>query len=168
MARTSPRIFVVQEHDATSHHYDFRLEIDGVLKSWSIPKGPSLDPAVRRLAIMTEDHAMEYADFEGVLPEGSYGAGPVIVWDRGVFENRTERDGRTIPAGRACRDGHLVFVLQGVKLVGTFSLFRTRVDRGKQMWLLQRRRDAAPTPTTDWSEASVLTGRTIEDVRAEG
>jgi DNA ligase D-like protein (predicted 3'-phosphoesterase) len=99
--RRAEPLFVTQKHDATTLHYDFRLEVDGVLKSWAIPKGPSTNPRDKRLAMPTEDHPMEYADFEGVIPEGEYGAGAVLVWDTGSWRNLTERDGKQVSAGRA-------------------------------------------------------------------
>src|SRR5438132_4733421 len=113
--------FVIQKHDATSLHYDFRLEVDGVLKSWAVPKGPSTDPRDKRLAMPTEDHPLEYADFEGVIPEGEYGAGPVIVWDAGTYRNLTERDGREIPMAEGLRRGHVKVWLDGRKLRGAYS-----------------------------------------------
>src|SRR5437773_6808326 len=117
--------FVVQKHDATNLHYDFRLEAGGVLKSWAVPKGPSARPKDKRLAMPTEDHPIEYADFEGVIPEGLYGAGPVIVWDTGTYRNLTERDGEEVPVDRAVDDGHVAVWLEGHKLTGPFALTRT-------------------------------------------
>src|SRR5260370_38311968 len=128
--------FVVQKHDATRLHYDFRLEIGGVLKSWAVPKGPSLDPADKRLAVQTEDHPLEYLDFEGVIPEGNYGAGPVMVWDIGTFEAEGG-----IAAGQQLERGELKFVLQGQKLRGGFVLVKLRRSEKANEWLLIKHRD---------------------------
>src|SRR5919109_3820024 len=131
--------FVVQKHDATRLHYDFRLETNsGVLKSWAVPKGISLDPAVKRLAIPTEDHPLDYIDFEGVIPEDNYGAGPVIVWDTGTYRNLTERDGKEVPVGQAIDEGHVSFWLEGSKLHGGYALTRTGKG-GRPRWLLVKR-----------------------------
>jgi DNA ligase D-like protein (predicted 3'-phosphoesterase) len=162
-------MFVVQKHHASSLHYDFRLEAEGVLKSWAVPKGPSTDPRERRLAMPVEDHQIAYGDFEGVIPEGEYGAGPVIVWDTGTYRNTTERDGSPVPIERALHDGHATVWLEGEKLVGGYSLRRMGGGRG---WLLVKRRDehadARRNPVSSRPE-SVKTGRTIEEVgEAEG
>jgi DNA ligase D-like protein (predicted 3'-phosphoesterase) len=117
------RIFVIQEHHATHLHYDLRLEIGGVLKSWAIPKGPPEDFGIRRLAIQTEDHPIEYADFEGEIPAGMYGAGKVIIWDRGEFILEEETDKK------------LVFQLKGKRLIGKYALIKIML-RGKESWLL--------------------------------
>jgi bifunctional non-homologous end joining protein LigD len=129
--------FVVQKHAASRLHYDFRLELDGVLKSWAIPKGPSLVPGDRRLAAQTEDHPLEYFDFEGVIPKGEYGGGTVLVWDQGTWESVGD-------ARRGLEKGELTFRLDGRKLRGRFHLVRLRAraaDRGKSTWLLLKGRD---------------------------
>jgi DNA ligase D-like protein (predicted 3'-phosphoesterase) len=164
--RSAQPIFVVQKHDATRLHYDFRLEVDGVLVSWAVPKGPSTDPRVKRLAIRTEDHPLEYADFEGVIPEGEYGAGPVIIWDRGTYRNLTKRNGQEVPMADALAVGHIAVWLEGRKLVGGYAL--TRIDRGRrESWLLVKKADEAADPSRDpvaTQPKSVVSGRTIEDL----
>ena len=128
--------FVVHEHKATRLHYDFRLEMGGVLKSWAIPKGPSLNPADKRLAVMVEDHPVEYIDFEGIIPEGSYGAGIVVVWDHGTYEASDPGD----PEAQL-RSGKFAFRLNGKKLKGGFGLARlARGETGKE-WLLMKKKD---------------------------
>ena len=158
--------FVIQEHQASTHHFDFRLEVDGVLRSWAVPKGPSTDPREKRLAMPVEDHPLEYADFEGVIPEGEYGAGAVIVWDRGSYDNLTEADGKPKRVAEALRDGHLLIELHGAKLKGGYAL--QRVSSGKdERWLLIKTKDAAadarrrPMST---QPKSVLSGRTVDDL----
>jgi DNA ligase D-like protein (predicted 3'-phosphoesterase) len=158
-------VFVVQKHDASRLHYDFRLEVDGVLKSWAIPKGPSMNTRDKRLAVPTEDHPLEYRNFEGIIPEGQYGAGRVIVWDTGTFRNVTKRDGQPVPLDQAIENGQLAIWLEGKKLKGGFALTRIR-DGKKPVWLLVKKRDAyanAGDPATE-QPASVLTGRTIEEL----
>ena len=161
-------IFVVQEHAASTHHFDLRLEIDGVLKSWAVPKGPSTDPREKRLAVATEDHPLDYADFEGVIPEDEYGGGTVLVWDAGRFRNlKRDDDGDAVPLSRALDAGHLVVSLGGRKLQGGYSLKRFRDD---DQWLLVKTDDEAadarrnPVST---QPRSVLTGRDLDEVRAE-
>lgn len=165
VARTkSGRSFVVQKHDARRLHYDFRLEHDGVLWSWAVPKGPSLVPGEKRLAVQTEDHPIDYRDFEGTIPDGQYGGGPVIVWDRGTWTPVGDAD-----AGM--KKGHLQFELHGEKLGGRFDLIRTRQQGGKPSWLLLKRSDAWATEAggpsiVDARPESILTGRTIDDIVA--
>jgi bifunctional non-homologous end joining protein LigD len=161
------RIFVVQKHDASRLHYDFRLAINGVLVSWAVPKGPSMNPADKRLAIRTEDHPLEYADFEGVIPEGQYGAGPVMVWDEGIYEPEAE-----IPPDEQLARGKIDVVLQGEKLRGGFSLIQTgRRSAGpseRKRWLLIKHRDEYADPSWDIDspelDRSVLTGRTLREI----
>ncbi|MGH7570564.1 MAG: DNA polymerase ligase N-terminal domain-containing protein [Gemmatimonadota bacterium] len=163
------RRFVIQKHDASSLHYDFRLEADGVLKSWAVPKGPSTDPRDKRLAMPTEDHPLGYRDFEGVIPEGEYGAGAVIVWDRGTYRNLTDEDGEETPVADAIDGGHLKIWLDGEKLRGGFAL--TRIGKAKdERWLLVKmdddEADARRNPVGTEPQ-SVLTGRTVEEVAEE-
>jgi DNA ligase D-like protein (predicted 3'-phosphoesterase) len=158
--------FVIQKHDATSLHYDFRLEVDGVLKSWAVPKGPSMNPSDKRLAMLVEDHPLDYGDFEGVIPSGQYGAGAVIVWDRGTYENVTKRKGVEVPMGEALENGHATVWLEGEKIRGGYAL--TRVAKGqKERWLLVKKRDDAAdarrNPVSTQPD-SVLSGRSIEDM----
>src|SRR5687768_11522662 len=171
-ARGSGR-FVVQRHRATRLHYDFRLEMDGVLASWAIPKGPTLDPAVRRMAVHVEDHPIEYFDFEGVIPRGQYGAGDVIVWDWGTWEPEAE----TPEPGKAVANGELKFEIHGQKLKGRFTIVRTSRRPGSapttafeddsEQWLLIKKRDAAAVPGWDAEDhpQSVKTGRTNDEVK---
>src|SRR5919106_1262098 len=160
--RGRPR-FVVHKHDATTLHYDFRLEAAGVLKSWAVPKGPSTNPKDKRLAVPTEDHPLDYADFEGVIPEGQYGAGPVIVWERGTYRNLTEKDGREVPVEQAVRNGHVKVWLEGKKLTGGYALTRTGAGR-QERWILVKmddeRADARRKPVKTQPE-SVLSGKTV-------
>jgi DNA ligase D-like protein (predicted 3'-phosphoesterase) len=161
-------IFVIQKHDARNLHYDFRLEAEGVLKSWAVPKGPSTDPREKRLAMPTEDHPMDYAGFEGVIPAGEYGAGSVIVWDTGTYRNLTDRSGEAIPIAEALERGHAHIWLEGRKLRGGYVLQRTgRTPR--ERWLLIKRRDGgadARRRPLSTEPRSVLSGRTIEEVAA--
>jgi bifunctional non-homologous end joining protein LigD len=139
IAARSTHRFVIQKHRASALHYDFRLEADGVLKSWAVPKGPSLDPADKRLAMEVEDHPVEYGTFEGVIPEGEYGGGTVMLWDHGTYEADVD------DVGKALRAGELRFELDGTKLKGGWVLVRT----GGRKWLLMKRKDATASRTVD-------------------
>jgi len=153
--------FCVQRHDATRLHYDFRLEIDGVLKSWAVPKGPNLDPAVKHFAAHVEDHPIDYGGFEGNIPAGNYGAGSVMLWDRGTFQLLGDASG----AEQIAR-GDLKFHLNGEKLKGDFALVHMK-GRGKgNEWLLIKKRDEFASPGWDVEEHaySVLSGRTQEEI----
>jgi bifunctional non-homologous end joining protein LigD len=154
----SGHTFVVQKHRASQLHYDFRLEVDGVLKSWAIPKGPALDPTVKRLAMQVEDHPVAYAKFEGVIPEGEYGGGTVMVWDYGTYKPL-----ETSEVSAALHRGELKFSLNGKKLMGSWVLVRTR---GRQ-WLLIKHRDKYAAEGIDVAEvapASILTRRTLAEI----
>jgi bifunctional non-homologous end joining protein LigD len=150
-------IFVVHKHRASRLHYDFRLEHGGVLKSWAVPKGPSPDPSVKRLALAVEDHPLEYAGFEGVIPEGQYGGGTVMVWDTGAWRPEVES------VDQALRDGELKFELRGRKLKGAWVLVRTGRDRA---WLLIKHRDeqASNEDLTRTRPESALTGRVLAEI----
>lgn len=161
------RIFVVQKHAASRVHYDLRLAINGVLVSWAVPKGPSMNPTDKRLAIRTEDHPIEYADFEGVIPEGQYGAGTVMVWDKGPYEPKDD-----VSLDRQLARGKIDIVLHGAKLRGGFTLVRTGKDAaGKEQWLLLKQRDVYADPSWDLENPrlarSVLTGRTTNEIAKE-
>ena len=153
-------VFVVQQHAATTRHFDLRLEVDGVMRSWAVPKGPSLDPSDKRLAVQVEDHGIDHNDFEGAT-----GKGGVIVWDRGTYEQ-----GGRVPWPQALDRGHAVFVLNGEKLHGGFALQRTRPG-AKPQWLLIKRRDDQSRPGFDVvgeRPESVLSGRTLDELLARG
>jgi len=159
--------FVIQKHAARSLHYDFRLEVDGVLKSWAVPKGPSTDPREKRLAVPTEDHPLEYAEFEGVIPAGEYGAGAVIVWDAGTYRNLKSDEEDNASMAQALEKGHVTIWLEGKKLTGGYALIRTGRGGDDRRWLLVKMDDEAadarrnPTST---EPKSVLSGRTLEDL----
>ncbi|MEU4222001.1 DNA polymerase ligase N-terminal domain-containing protein [Actinoplanes sp. NPDC026623] len=164
------RRFVVQRHRARRLHYDFRLEIDGVLVSWAVPKGPTLDAGVRRAAFHVEDHPLEYVDFEGVIPAGEYGGGDVIVWDAGTWTPHAHRVRDTTDPAAAVAAGELHLDLYGEKLRGRFVLVRTRAGRsGKEDWLLLHKHDEYAVPGWDAEDhpQSVLTGRTNDQVKAD-
>jgi len=163
-------IFVVQKHGARSLHYDLRLEVDGVLKSWAIPKGPSSDPNVRRLAVPTEDHPLEYAAFEGVIPKPEYGAGAVMVWDYGTYRNLRDRPDRPFSMRRSIREGKVEVDLQGKKLKGGYVLIRTGFGMKTPGWLLKKMIDeyASPSEPTATLPDSAKTGRTLEKIAKAG
>ncbi len=166
----SPR-FVIQKHDATNLHYDFRLEIGGVLKSWVIPKGPSTDTSVKRLAIPTEDHPLDYIDFEGIIPAEEYGGGAVLVWDTGTYRNLKEekQDDKMGPVSMedSVEEGRVEVWLEGKKLKGGYALVEMK---GRNGWLLIKMddegADARRNPVSTQPD-SVLTGRSLEDIEAD-
>jgi bifunctional non-homologous end joining protein LigD len=163
-------IFVIQKHNATNLHYDFRLEVDGVLKSWAVPKGPSLNPSDKRLAMMVEDHPFDYKDFEGIIPKGEYGGGEVIIWDNGTYhalstENRKESENLM---HEGIEKGEIKFVLEGYKLKGEFVLVKMK-GRGENAWLLIKHRDSyASKENVLDQENSVVSGNSIEDLQKNG
>jgi bifunctional non-homologous end joining protein LigD len=162
-------IFVIQKHQASHLHYDFRLEMEGVLKSWAVPKGPSYDPNVKRLAMMTEDHPYDYKDFEGVIPAGNYGAGNVIIWDNGTWEFIEPGDDPV----KALKSGKLTFRMNGRKMFGEWALVRIggrqKSDKGNE-WLLLKHRDKFASDKIDVTEVapqSVISGKRVEEVDPE-
>jgi len=164
-------IFVVQKHDASRLHYDFRLAVNGVLASWAVPKGPSMNPADKRLAIRTEDHPLQYAKFEGVIPSGQYGAGTVMVWDLGNYQLMENQ-----PPEEQLASGKIHILLLGEKLRGGFSLVqiqrRSMNSSRRDHWLLIKSRDEYADPSWDIESArfdrSVLTGRSLKEIKEEG
>lgn len=167
MSKPEKPVFVIQEHDATTRHYDFRIEVDGALASWAVPKGLSTDPRDKRLAIRTADHDMAYADFEGVIPPSEYGSGTVIVWDAGSYENKTAEDGKTVEIGDALHNGHALIHLHGSKLSGGYVLQRIRKDGDREHWRIIKEdddyADARRRPVSTEPQ-SVKSGRTIDQV----
>jgi bifunctional non-homologous end joining protein LigD len=172
--------FVVQKHKATSLHYDFRLEIGGVMPSWSIPKGPTLDSSVRRLALPTTDHLLEYRHFEGMIPAGNYGAGPVMIWDEGTYNPEVEvskgvrdeitgrREAERV-ATESLKAGNLKFHLYGKKLKGSFALVRTAGFGGKESWLLIKHRDEYSQTGFDAKDydSSAVSGRSLAQISSQ-
>lgn len=159
-------IFVVQKHAASHLHYDFRLEMNGVLKSWAIPKGPSINPEEKRLAIMVEDHPYSYKDFEGTIPEGNYGAGTVIVWDNGTYTLADEQKTESVEAKfkSGLQNGHLSFILNGKKLKGEFALVRLKIKQ-KNAWLLIKKEDEFASETDILNaNKSVISNLTLEEI----
>jgi len=161
-------LFVIQKHHASHLHYDFRLEMEGVLKSWAVPKGPSYDPAVKRLAMMTEDHPYDYASFEGVIPAGNYGAGKVIVWDNGGWEFIEPGDDPV----KALKSGKLTFRLYGKKMFGEWALVKIKGrygDKGNE-WLLLKHRDEFASETVDITEVaprSIVSNKDVDEIGGE-
>lgn len=148
--------FVVHEHQASHHHYDFRLELDDALKSWAMPKGPSMNPEERHLAVRTPDHPLSYGDFEGIIPEGQYGAGPVVIWDRGRFVPESD------DALRDLAQGELSFALHGKKLRGLFTLIQLKRGDGRH-WLLIKNKDEFASKK--WRIKSALTAERLNALR---
>lgn len=155
--------FSFQKHDAQNLHYDFRLECDGVLKSWAIPKGPSTDPSEKRLAIRTEDHPVDYLTFEGKIPEDEYGAGPVLLWDQGTFENITEKDGEKQALKEALDDGHFLVKLKGEKIKGGYAMTHTDNDRWLFVKMDDDKADARRNPTST-EPKSVKSDKKIDEI----
>ncbi|HET8753161.1 MAG TPA: DNA polymerase ligase N-terminal domain-containing protein [Salinimicrobium sp.] len=166
--RNENPIFVIQKHDATNLHYDFRLEIDGTLKSWSVPKGPSTDPSVKRMAIPTEDHPIAYADFEGTIPKGQYGGGTVMIWDKGEIESiKQDDDGNLISLEDSFDTGSIEVILKGKKLQGGYNLVEMKGGKMKGNWLLMKQddefADARRNPVKT-EVKSATTGRSLEEI----
>src|SRR6478735_8106540 len=162
--------FVVQKHDASHLHYDFRIEVGGVMKSWAVPKGPSLEPVSKRLAMLVEDHPMEYNKFEGIIPKGNYGAGTVMIWDKGLYvpthKEKGESDEQAME--RSFKEGDVKFVLAGRKLKGEFALIRLKKSKNGNAWLLIKKNDEYATEEDILlEEKSVVSDRTLEEIAEE-
>ncbi len=169
-SRPVKRVFVIQKHAATNLHFDLRLELDGVMKSWAVPKGPSIDPAVKRLAMEVEDHPIEYNSFEGTIPKGEYGGGTVMLWDRGTYDYGGDNPDPEEGLRQGFAKGDLKFVLKGKRLQGSWVLVRTRWrESARPQWLLIKHRDAFAVPDGDVVaeyQTSVTTGRTMDEIAA--
>jgi len=177
MPKTDKLAFVIHKHDATSLHYDFRLEINGVMPSWAIPKGPTLDPKLKRLAMMTTDHSIEYRHFEGILPEGKYGAGPVMIWDEGYYipeieiekgvrkEIEDKKEGEKVME-EGLKKGEIKFFLHGKKIKGSFALVKTKNFGPKNAWLLIKHKDEYIQENYDANnfDFSAKSGKSIKDI----
>ena len=160
--KTRANRFIIQKHDASRLHYDFRLEMDGVLKSWAVPKGLPWAQAERHLAVEVEDHPIDYADFEGIIPEGQYGGGTVMVWDRGTYELTPPGD----PV-EAVRKGKLHVILHGEKAKGEWALIRIRAEGGKNQWLLMKTAGGVKPISKKRDDQSVKTGRTMKQIAGD-
>jgi DNA ligase D-like protein (predicted 3'-phosphoesterase) len=167
---SNKNIFVIQKHEATTLHYDFRLSIDGVLKSWAVPKGLSTRAGEKRLAVRTADHSMDYADFEGLLPEDEYGGGTVMVWDTGKVEPITQGEGYTQSMAEGLENGAFKFYLKGKKLQGGYALVRMDKEAKQEQWLIfkldDEHADARRNPVRT-EPNSVLTGRSMQEITKE-
>ncbi len=160
-------IFTIQKHNASSLHYDFRLQMGDILKSWVIPKGPSLNPKDKRLAILTKDHSLDFAEFEGVIPAGEYGAGKMIVWDKGTYENITTKNDKPISIDEAFENGEIIIFIQGKKLKGKFSLILMKKQNEPKNWLLIKQNDQYAGDEFDpviELPHSVISQKSIEDI----
>ncbi len=159
-------IFVIQKHSASHLHYDFRLEIDGVLKSWAIPKGPSTNPTKKHLAILVDDHALEYANFEGIIESPNYGAGTVMIWDTGTYRNLKTKNGHEISMDQCLKNGRVEIWLEGKKLQGGYALIRTKLQTGEG-WLFFKMNDEYADRRRNIlkNDKSVLSGKTIEEIK---
>ena len=163
-ASNSSLVFVVQKHAASHLHYDFRLEMEGVLKSWAVPKGPSMNPEDKRLAMMVEDHPYDYKDFEGTIPEGNYGAGQVIVWDKGTYHPyKTDKDEeKELLAG--LKKGHITFILEGKKLKGEFALVKLKTAQSNAWLLIKKDDQFASTTDILKKNKSAISNVTLESM----
>lgn len=163
-------LFVVQKHAASHLHYDFRIEVNGVLVSWAIPKGFSFDPSVKHLAVQTEDHPYEYGSFEGIIPQGEYGGGTVMLWDTGTYTNIKEKDGKLVPMDECLTKGSVEIELHGKRLKGAFALIKMR-GRGENQWLMIKMDDTyADRERTELPKSwdrSVTTKRTMKQIAAD-
>jgi DNA ligase D-like protein (predicted 3'-phosphoesterase) len=159
-------VFVIHKHAARNMHFDFRIEVDGVLKSWAVPKGVSTDPGEKHLAIPTEDHPYEYKDFEGTIPPGNYGAGTVMIWDTGTYKNIKTKDGEIVPIDKCIRNGRIEIFLKGKKLHGGYALIRAGT-KDRKFWLLLKMDDEYVDRSNKIGKEkakSAVSGRTMEEI----